>query len=239
MAAPRILLVEDEPPLAELLLLNLEQHGFVPVWAPDAECAQREVEALVPDAALLDWVLPTASGLDLARRWRACERTRQVRLLMLTARADEADKVAAFEGGVDDYVTKPFSVGELMARIRALLRRSDAAQGAEPVSVDALLLDAAAHRVLWEGSPLRLGPAEFRLLQFLMQNPERVHSRRHLLACLWGSDVQLEERTIDVHVKRLRDALGPARPLLETVRGAGYRLTARPRSDLRDMACLP
>lgn len=232
MQAPRILIVEDEPGIAELVALNLRHQGYAPVWAVDAESAQREVDAAVPDAVLLDWMLPNVSGLDIVRRWRASDRTRHLPIMMLTARAADADKVAALDAGADDYVAKPFSMSELLARVRALLRRRPANEAAQTLSVDALELDPATHRVLWKGRVLRLGPSEFRLLHFLMQHPERVHSRSDLLHRLWGSDLPLEERTIDVHIKRLRDALGPARELVETVRRAGYRITAQPQPDL-------
>jgi two-component system, OmpR family, phosphate regulon response regulator PhoB len=226
---PRILVVEDEPAIAELIAVNLRHNGLSPVWAEDGESAQREIDAVLPDAILLDWMLPGQTGLVLARRWRADPRTRAIPILMLTARGDEPDKVAGLDAGADDYITKPFSVQELLARIRAVLRRRAPEKTEETVTLAGLTLDASTHRVSWQGQPLKLGPTEFKLLHFLMKHPERVHSRQQLLDRVWGDHVFLEERTVDVHVKRLREALGPvAGALVETVRGAGYRITAQP-----------
>jgi two-component system phosphate regulon response regulator PhoB len=225
---PRILIVEDEPSIAELIAVNLRHNGLAPIWAEDGESAQREIDTVLPDAILLDWMLPGQSGILLARRWRADARTRAIPILILTARGDEPDKVAGLDAGADDYITKPFSTQELLARIRAVLRRRAPEKTEEPVSVGGLVLDPAAHRVHWKGAPLKLGPTEFKLLHYLMRHPERVHSRQQLLDRVWGDHVFLEERTVDVHVKRLREALGPAGVLVETVRGAGYRITAQP-----------
>ena len=225
---PRILIVEDEPAIAELVAVNLRHNGLAPVWAVDGEAAQREIDAVLPDAILLDWMLPGQSGVALARRWRTEPRTRAIPILMLTARGDEPDKVAGLDAGADDYITKPFSTQELLARIRAVLRRRLPERSEESVSLGALALDAAAHRVSWQGRPLKVGPTEYKLLHFLMKHPERVHSRQQLLDRVWGDHVFLEERTVDVHVKRLREALGEAGALVETVRGAGYRITAQP-----------
>jgi two-component system, OmpR family, phosphate regulon response regulator PhoB len=225
---PRILIVEDEPSIAELISVNLRHNGMSPVWAEDGDAAQREIDAVLPDAILLDWMLPGQTGVALARRWRAEPRTKGIPILMLTARGDEVDKVSGLDAGADDYITKPFSTQELLARIRAVLRRRAPEKAAESVTVGELALDPAEHRVSWQGKPLRLGPTEFRLLQYLMAHPERVHSRQHLLDKVWGDHVFIEERTVDVHVKRLREALGAAGMLVETVRGAGYRITAQP-----------
>jgi two-component system phosphate regulon response regulator PhoB len=226
---PRILIVEDEPAIAELIAVNLRHNGFQPIWAEDGDAAQREIGAALPDAILLDWMLPGLSGLALARRWRADARTRAVPILMLTAKGDEPDKVAGLDAGADDYITKPFSTQELLARIRAVLRRRAPAEVQDKVTIGDLVLDGAAHRASWLGEALKLGPTEFKLLQFLMRHPERVHSRQQLLDKVWGDHVFIEERTVDVHVKRLREALGPqAGALVETVRGAGYRITAQP-----------
>ena len=225
---PRILIVEDEPAIAELIAVNLRHNGMSPVWAEDGDSAQREVDAVLPDAILLDWMLPGHSGLQLARRWRGDARTRGVPILMLTARGDEPDKVAGLDAGADDYITKPFSTQELLARIRAVLRRRTPEKAEQSVALGGLTLDPAAHRVLWKGRPVKVGPTEFKLLNFLMQHPERVHSRQQLLDRVWGDHVFIEERTVDVHVKRLREALGPGGVLVETVRGAGYRITAQP-----------
>ena len=224
---PRVLIVEDEPSIAELVSINLRHNGFAPVWAEDGIAAQRELDAVLPDAILLDWMLPEQSGLALARRWRADSRTKAIPILMLTARGDEPDKVAGLDAGADDYITKPFSTQELLARIRAVLRRRAPEQASEAVAIGGLALDAATHRVSWKGKPLKVGPTEFKLLNYLMKHPERVHSRSQLLDKVWGDHVFIEERTVDVHVKRLRESLGPAAAALETVRGAGYRLTAQ------------
>ena len=225
---PRILVVEDEPAIAELIAVNLRHNGFAPVWAEDGVAAQREIDAVLPDAILLDWMLPGQNGVALARRWRADARTRSIPIVMLTARGDEADKVGGLDAGADDYVTKPFSAQELLARLRAVLRRRAPDRTEEAVTLGALALDAAAHRVSWNGHPVKVGPTEFKLLHFLMKHPERVHSRQQLLDRVWGDHVFIEERTVDVHVKRLREALGEGGALLETVRGAGYRMTAQP-----------
>ena len=224
---PRVLIVEDEPSIAELISVNLRHNGFAPVWADDGVAAQRELDAVLPDVVLLDWMLPGQSGLALARRWRADARTRAIPILMLTARGDEPDKVAGLDAGADDYITKPFSTQELLARIRAVLRRRAPEQGSETVSIGELSLDVSTHRVSWHGKPLKVGPTEFKLLNYLMKHPERVHSRSQLLDKVWGDHVFIEERTVDVHIKRLRESLGPAARVLETVRGAGYRLTAQ------------
>jgi two-component system phosphate regulon response regulator PhoB len=224
---PRILIVEDEPSIAELIAVNLRHNGLAPVWAEDGESAQREIDAVLPDAILLDWMLPGQSGLVLARKWRAEARTKAVPILMLTARGDEPDKIAGLDAGADDYITKPFSTQELLARIRAVLRRRAPEAVDEVIAIGALHLDPATHRVNWKGAALKLGPTEFKLLHFLMKHPERVHSRQQLLDKVWGDHVFIEERTVDVHVKRLREALGGAGAMVETVRGAGYRLTAQ------------
>ena len=228
---PRILVVEDEPAIAELISVNLRHGGFLPVWAAEGAAAQREIDEALPDAILLDWMLPGPSGITLARRWRADPRTRAVPILMLTAKGDEPDKVAGLDAGADDYITKPFSTQELLARIRAVLRRRAPEHAGDSVAIGELALDGAAHRVSWQGQPLKLGPTEFKLLQYLMKHPERVHSRQHLLDKVWGDHVFIEERTVDVHVKRLREALGAqAGAMVETVRGVGYRMTAQPQA---------
>ncbi|MEY2954200.1 MAG: hypothetical protein RLZZ401_2287 [Pseudomonadota bacterium] len=225
---PRVLIVEDEPAIAELISVNLRHHGFVPVWAEDGVAAQAALDAVLPDVILLDWMLPGQSGLQLARKWRADARTKPVPILMLTARSDEADKVIGLDAGADDYITKPFSTQEMMARIRSVLRRRAPERVDETVTVAALVLDAGSYRVAWKGQALKIGPTEFKLLHFLMKHPERVHSRGQLLDKVWGDHVFIEERTVDVHIKRLREALGEAGALIETVRGAGYRISAHP-----------
>lgn len=225
---PSVLVVEDEPAIAELIAVNLRHNGFRPTWAMDSVSAQRELDAALPDLILLDWMLPGESGLSLAKRWRANERTKAVPLIMLTARGDEADRVAGLDAGADDYISKPFSTKELLARVRAVLRRHSPEPSGEALVIAGLSLDSATHRVAFADQPLKLGPTEFKLLHYLMGHAERVHSRGQLLDKVWGDHVYIEERTVDVHVKRLREALGGAGAMVETVRGAGYRLTATP-----------
>jgi two-component system phosphate regulon response regulator PhoB len=227
-STPRVLVVEDEPAIAELVAVNLRHNGFQPIWAEDGDAAQRELDAVLPDVILLDWMLPGQSGLSLARKWRAATRTKGIPILMLTARGDEPDKIAGLDAGADDYITKPFSTQELLARVRAVLRRRAPEQDAEAVTIGELALDTATHRVSFRGHPIKVGPTEFKLLNYLMKHPERVHSRSQLLDKVWGDHVFIEERTVDVHVKRLRESLGGAGAMVETVRGAGYRLTAQP-----------
>ena len=225
---PGVLIVEDEPAIAELIAVNLRHNGFRPLWAMDSASAQRELDAVLPDVILLDWMLPGESGLSLAKRWRSDARTKGVPIIMLTARGDEMDRVTGLDAGADDYIAKPFSTKELLARIRAVLRRRAPERVASLVTVGALSLDPATYRVNFNDQLLKLGPTEFKLLHYLMNHSERVHSRSQLLDKVWGDHVFIEERTVDVHVKRLREALGAAGPMIETVRGAGYRLTAQP-----------
>ena len=226
---PGVLIVEDEPAIAELIAVNLRHNGFRPTWAMDSATAQTELDAVLPDVILLDWMLPGESGLALAKRWRSNPRTKAVPIIMLTARGDEVDRVAGLDAGADDYITKPFSTKELLARVRAVLRRRAPEKVGDVVSIGALSLDASTYRVSFKEQMLKLGPTEFKLLQYLMNHAERVHSRSQLLDKVWGDHVFIEERTVDVHVKRLREALGAnAGQMIETVRGAGYRLTAQP-----------
>ena len=226
----RILVVEDESAIAELIAINLRHAGFEVTLAATAEAAQREVDRALPALVLLDWMLPGVTGLALAQRWRADARTKELPLVMLTARTEEADTVAGLEAGADDYLAKPFSPKELLARIRAVLRRRAPQALDDAVVVGSLRLDPATRRVTAEEQgqsvEVKLGPTEFRLLHFLMTHPERVHSRAQLLDRVWGDHVFIEERTVDVHIKRLREALAPAgcTGLVETVRGSGYRL---------------
>lgn len=227
---PRILVVEDEPSIAELIAVNLRHNGFAPTVVFDGAAAQREIDAVLPDVILLDWMLPGESGAVLARQWRKHERTRSVPILMLTARSDESDKVQGLDAGADDYITKPFSTQELLARIRAVLRRRAPEIVNDLVQIGELSLDAATYRVSFRGKELKVGPTEFKLLHYLMKHAERVHTRGTLLDKIWGDHVFIEERTVDVHVKRLRESLGEASAMVETVRGAGYRLTALPSS---------
>ena len=227
---PTILVIEDEPAIRELLKVNLADAGYDVREAPDAERAQVALTRELPDLLLLDWMLPGQSGLALARQLRGNARTRDLPIIMLTARGDEADRVAGLEAWVDDYVTKPFSPRELKARIKSVLRRRAPEAAQESLDVGALHLDPVAHRVSAGGQDVALGPTEFRLLQFLMARPERVHSRMQMLDMVWGDHVYIEERTVDVHIRRLRLALEPhnADRMIETVRGSGYRLVARP-----------
>ncbi len=226
----RILLVEDEPAIQELIVVNVELAGHEAVRADSAEQALESIRDSLPDLVLLDWMLPGMSGVDFARRLRAEKRTRDVPIIFLTARSEERDKLAGLELGADDYVTKPFSPRELLARIKAVLRRRAPQSTDDAVEIGGLMLDPGSHRVSGDGIELDLGPTEFRLLHFLMTHAERVHSRAQLLDRVWGDHVFVEERTVDVHIRRLRQALSPSghERLVETVRGAGYRLTARP-----------
>ncbi|HEY7758910.1 MAG TPA: phosphate regulon transcriptional regulator PhoB [Burkholderiales bacterium] len=226
--AATVLVVEDEPAIQELIAYNLKQAGHQPLRADSAEEALRLVQEALPDLVLLDWMLPGASGIELARRLRADKRTKTVPIIMLTARADEQDKLAGLDTGCDDYITKPFSPRELNARVKAVLRRRAPQMTDDVVQAGTLRLDPATHRVSANGHPVHLGPTEFRLLHFLMTHPERVHSRTQLLDQVWGDHVFVEERTVDVHIRRLRKALEPSAHdgLIQTVRGAGYRLSS-------------
>ena len=222
-----ILVVEDESAIAELISINLRHAGFEVTIAATADQAQSEINRVLPDLVVLDWMLPGQSGLALAKQWRAHARTRELPIIMLTARAEEVDKISGLDAGADDYLTKPFSTSELLARIRAVLRRKAPEALDTLVDVGGLKLDPATRRVSRDDREVRVGPTEFRLLHFFMTHPERVHSRSQLLDRVWGDHVFIEERTVDVHVKRLREALEPVQcsRMIETVRGAGYRLT--------------
>jgi two-component system, OmpR family, phosphate regulon response regulator PhoB len=223
----RILVVEDESAIAELISINLRHAGFEVTLAASADQAQLEVDRVLPDLVVLDWMLPGQSGLALARQWRGAVRTKEMPIIMLTARAEETDKVSGLDAGADDYLTKPFSTNELLARIRAVLRRKAPEALDSVVDIGGLSLDPGTRRVSRDGVEVKLGPTEFRLLHFFMTHPERVHSRSQLLDRVWGDHVFIEERTVDVHVKRLREALERVQcaRMIETVRGAGYRLT--------------
>jgi two-component system phosphate regulon response regulator PhoB len=227
---PTILVVEDEPAILELLRVNLADAGYDVRAADDAEKAAGLLKEGLPDLVLLDWMLPGQSGLSFAKQLRSDSRTRELPIIMVTARTDEADKVTGLEAWVDDYVTKPFSPRELKARIKSVLRRKAPEAAQEPLVAGALRLDPITHRVTVDGQPVHLGPTEFRLLRFLLARQERVHSRAQLLDQVWGDHVYIEERTVDVHIRRLRLALEPFGQdrLIETVRGSGYRL-ATPR----------
>ena len=226
--AATILVVEDEPAIQELIAYSLKQAGHQPLCAESAEKALHLVASALPDLVLLDWMLPGLSGIDFARRLRADKRTRAIPIIMLTARSDEQDKLHGLETGADDYITKPFSPRELNARIKAVLRRRAPEMTDDIVQIGGLRLDPASHRVTGNGGAVELGPTEFRLLHFLMTHPERVHSRTQLLDQVWGDHVFVEERTVDVHIRRLRKALEPSRldALVQTVRGTGYRFSA-------------
>jgi two-component system phosphate regulon response regulator PhoB len=222
---PRVLIVEDEPAIAELIAVNLKHNGFAPLCVRDGVGAQRELDAHLPDAILLDWMLPGQSGVSLSRKWRTDPNLKNIPIILLTAKSDESDKIEGLDAGADDYITKPFSTKELLARLRAVLRRRQSDQATDSVAIGELVLDAATHRVWYNGQVLKIGPTEFKLLHYLMTHSERVHSRGQLLDKVWGDHVYIEERTVDVHVKRLRESLGHAGGYIETVRGAGYRLT--------------
>ncbi len=226
--AANILLVEDEPAIQELIAFNLTQAGHHVMRADSVEAAQSIVRSALPDLILLDWMLPGISGIDYARKLRADERTKQIPLIMLTARSEESDKIVGLDAGADDYITKPFSPRELQARIKAVLRRRAPEATDDPVEVKGLRLDPITHRVTVHGNPIELGPTEFRLLHFFMTHAERVHSRTQLLDQVWGDHVFVEERTVDVHIRRLRAELERSNhdSLIQTVRGTGYRFSA-------------
>ncbi len=227
--AANILLVEDEPGIQELLKLNLGQAGHQVTAASDAEDALQYLKSALPDVILLDWMLPGMSGIDLCKRLRADNRYQPVPIIMLTARGEEQDRVAGLDTGADDYITKPFSPRELVSRIRAVLRRRAPQMTEEEVDIAGLKLDPVSHRVSGNGTPIELGPTEFRLLHFFMTPAERVYSRSQLLDQVWGDDVFVEERTVDVHIRRLRLALEVSghESLVQTVRGSGYRFSVQ------------
>jgi two-component system phosphate regulon response regulator PhoB len=221
-----VLVVEDEPQIQELVAVNLEHSGHRVLRAASAEEAEKAIRDELPDVLVLDWMLPGESGLAFARRLRADERTRDLPILVLTARAMEQDKLSGLEAGADDYLTKPFSPKELAARIKAVLRRRAPQRSGDAVEIEGLRLDPASHRVNAGELRVQLSPAEFRLLHFLMTHPGRVYSRSQLLDQVWGDHVYIEERTVDVHIRRLRKALEPSGHdrLIDTVRGSGYGL---------------
>ncbi|MGB9094734.1 MAG: phosphate regulon transcriptional regulator PhoB [Gallionella sp.] len=223
----KILIVEDEPAIQELLAFNVMQAGFQALRAEDADSAWQQIRGSAPDMILLDWMLPNTSGVILAKQFRADARTRDIPIIMLTARGDERDKILGLESGADDYITKPFSPRELMARIRAVLRRHIPVMPDVTVAAEGLELSPSSHRVTANGTAVELGPTEFRLLHFFMTHPERVYSRTQLLDQVWGTQVFVEERTVDVHIRRLRAALEPVKMnrVIQTVRGSGYRFS--------------
>jgi len=225
----RILIVDDEKAIREMVIFALRRADFDTLEAEDARVAQTVIADNRPDLILLDWMLPDVSGIELARRLKKDERTRDIPIIMLTARTEEHDKISGLEVGADDYVTKPFSPRELVARIQAVMRRASPFESGARINADGLELDQESYRVVANGDALDMGPTEFRLLQFFMTHPERVYSRSQLLDMVWGSNVYIEERTIDVHIRRLRKSLsahGHDR-MIQTVRGVGYRFSAK------------
>ena len=228
MSAKKILIVEDEQPIREMIAFHLSRAGYETIEARDSREAREQIADNRPDLALVDWMLPDISGLELTRMLKRDEDYEDLAVIMLTARAEERDKVSGLDGGADDYITKPFSPRELVARIQAVLRRAGSSSD-EVVTAGVLQLDTAGHRVLASGKEIRLGPTEYRLLQFLMTHPERVYSRTQLLDRVWGANVYVEERTVDVHIRRLRKALSDAgaADYIQTVRGAGYRFSVK------------
>jgi len=227
--APIVLVVEDEPAIQELISITLTRNGHTVRRSANAREAIESVAESLPDLVLLDWMLPDGTGPSLARKLRSEARTREVPIIMLTARADEADKVQGLESGVDDYVTKPFSPRELEARIQAVLRRRLPHVSREAVEVDGLVLNPATRTVMGGRRTLKMGPTEFELLHFFMTHTDRVYTRAQILDQVWGDHVFLEDRTVDVHIRRLREALAPSghERLVETVRGAGYRFLSK------------
>jgi two-component system, OmpR family, phosphate regulon response regulator PhoB len=225
---PQVLVVEDEPALSTLLRYNLEKEGFSVAEARDGEEALLQLKEAKPDAVLLDWMLPRLSGLELCRQIRRAPAWRDLPVIMLTARGEEGDRVRGLDSGADDYVVKPFSTGELIARLKAVIRRARPNTDDEVLKFADLALDLSAHRVVRSGDPVHLGPTEFRLLRFLLERPGRVFSREQLLDAVWGRDAEVELRTVDVHIRRLRKALNDngRNDLIRTVRSAGYSLDA-------------
>ena len=234
--ATKILVVEDEPDIQTLLTVNLTHAGYEVGAASDAETGNRHIDEMLPDLMLLDWKLPGMSGLEFMCRLRSAARTQSLPIIMLTGRVDEADEVQGLSSGADDYVTKPFSLKELLARIKALLRRTKPHMSGEILQVCDLQLDATQHRVSAAGRALNLSPLEFRLLQFFMGHTERLYNRNQLRDQVWGDDSGIEARTVDVHIRRLRAALEATGhdALIQTVRGSGYRFSSRPERE-----CVP
>ena len=224
-----ILVVEDETPIREMISFVLDQNGFNAIEASDIEQALAKIHEPYPDLILLDWMLPGGTGVALAKKLKQNEYTRNIPIIMLTARSDEDDKVKGFDAGVDDYVTKPFSPKELIARIKAVIRRVSPTSLEEEVDFHGLKLDPVAHRVAINGNSLDLGPTEFRLLHFFMTHTERVYSREQLLDNVWGTNIYVEDRTVDVHIRRLRKAISGEGhdDFIQTVRGAGYRFSSK------------
>jgi two-component system phosphate regulon response regulator PhoB len=227
MDSNTILIVEDEPAVRDMIGMTLEQAGYQWLAAEDVSSARAQLVDHSPDLVLLDWMLPGVSGLDYARELRRNDLTKELPVILLTARDAEDDKIRGLDVGADDYVTKPFSPRELIARVKAVLRRTGNAAESESIELGGLMMDVAAHRVSAQGEKVDLGPTEFRLLNFFMRHPDRVFSRDQLLDRVWGSNVYIDDRTVDVHIRRLRKALSPhdCDKLIQTVRGAGYRFS--------------
>jgi two-component system, OmpR family, phosphate regulon response regulator PhoB len=230
MSSRQILVVEDERPIREMVAFGLRRAGFQVIEAEDTREARARIADRRPDLVLIDWMLPDMSGLELTRALKKDKETRELPIILLTARAEEQDKINGLEGGADDYITKPFSPRELVARINAVMRRSAAAAPEDLVAAGSMTLDTAGHRVTVGEATVPLGPTEYRLLSFFMTHPERVYSRSQLLDRVWGGNVYVEERTVDVHIRRLRKALEgfDCDKFIQTVRGAGYRFSTRP-----------
>lgn len=227
MNGKRILLVEDERPIREMVTFALGQDGYVIDEAEDGTSAEAQIAEHLPDLILLDWMLPDVSGLELLRRWKRNDSMQEIPVIMLTARVEERDKVDGLDSGADDYITKPFSVKELSARIRAVLRRGTGSVENQ-ISIGSIMLDLNAHRAYVDGESINMGPTEFRLLEFFMTHPDRVYTRTQLLDYVWGRNMYVEERTVDVHIVRLRKLLKPldCDQMIQTVRGYGYRFSA-------------
>jgi len=229
MQHSHVLIVEDEAPIRDMIRFALERAGFTVSEAADAQAARLAIAERRPVLLLLDWMLPGVSGAQFARELRRDELTAELAIIMVTARVDAEDRVRGLDLGADDYITKPFSSSELVARVRAVLRRSLPGGADETLELDGLMLDAASQRVVAGDSPVKLGPSEYRLLYFFMSNPDRVYSREQILDRVWGQNVFVEDRTVDVHIRRLRKALAPfgCDRLIQTVRGSGYRFSAK------------
>jgi len=227
MSGKMVLIVDDEPAIREMIAVALEMADYSYMEAEDAHQAHTLIMDHKPDLILLDWMLPGTSGIELARRLKRDEATAEIPVIMLTAKSDEDNKIQGLEAGADDYITKPFSPREMVARLRAVLRRTTPQGIDSPIEVEGLHLDPICHRVTANGQPLNMGPTEYRLLQFFMTHQERVYTRSQLLDQVWGTNVYVEERTVDVHIRRLRKALGEHEYLIQTVRGAGYRFSTK------------
>ena len=224
MNRQKALIVEDDPAIAQLLSINLRHHGFDPACVSDGAEAQNALETSQPDVILLDWTLPGENGPTLAKRWRQQEHTKSVPLIMMTARGDEGSCLLGLNAGADDFVRKPFSPRELISRIRAVIRSREGAKLLKPIAIGEIRLDPGTYRVSWKDRPVTMGNTEFKVLQHLMRHAGRVQTRGMLLDGVWGNDAFIDERTVDVHIKRLRESLGEASKMIQTIRGSGYIL---------------